>query len=131
MRFWTILAFENANLERTQMIIIEKQQRTVIVAEFTDNTGQFQELVFMPEEYLEFVQALQEVIHSDVSYEHYTDEVQVRTYHQGLIGVSRYMNEDEEYIDMYVSQHPNNETVVHLGMENAWHFVKSSKNIEL
>lgn len=113
------------------MANIQKQQRTVITIEFTDVEGQPQELVFLPEEYLEFVQALQEVIHSDVSYDSYTDEVQVRTYHQGLIGMTRYMKEDEEYIDMYISHAPNNAIVVHVDMEDAWQIVNSSKTIQL
>lgn len=112
------------------MTSIQKQQRTVITVEFTDVEGQSQELVFLPKEYLEFVQALQEVIHSDVLYYSYTDEVQVRTYHQGLIGVSRYMNEDEEHIDMYMTHAPNSTIVVHVDMEDVWQIVNSSEGID-
>lgn len=129
--FWDILASETTNEERTCMANIQKQQRTVITVEFTDVEGQSQELMFSPEEYLEFVQSLQEVLHSDVAYDSYTDEMQVRTYHQGLIGVSRYMKEDEEYIDMYMSHAPNSAIVVHVDMEDAWQIVNSSKSIEL
>lgn len=113
------------------MANIQKQQQTVVTVEFIDIEGQSQEIVFLPKEYLEFVQALQEVIHSDVSFDSYTDEAQTSTYHQGVIGVSRYMKEDEEYIDMYMSHRPSNAIVVHVDMEDAWQIVNSSKSIEL
>lgn len=112
------------------MANIQKQQRTVITVEFADIEGQPQELVFSKEEYFEFVQSLQEVLYSDVAYDSYTDEVQVRTYHQGLIGVSRYMDEGEEYVDMYMSWSPKDSTVAHIGMEDVWQIINSSEGVD-
>lgn len=113
------------------MARIEPQQQITITVEFNDTHGPDHALTLTPSEYLKFAHALQDIIHAELTQDVFTDDIEIRTQHHGKIIVARYRDEEEEYIDMYISNHPNTSPVAHLGMEDAWQIINECKSIAL
>lgn len=107
------------------MAKIKKQQYTEITIEFADMDGVNQKLVFSPEEYSEFVHALQEAIQADITHDYFTDEVNIDTSYQGFTTVSRFMREEDENIELCFSNHPTIE-VTYIDMDEVHQIVNNA-----
>ena len=113
------------------MARIEPQQQTTITVSFNDTHGSERTLTLTPDEYLKFAHTLHDTIHAELTQDVFTDDIEIHTQHHGKIIVARYGDEEEEYIDMYISNHPNTSPVAHLGMEDAWQIINECKSIAL
>lgn len=121
----------STNKKEHHMAHIEPQQQTTITVTFNDTHGSEHTLTLTPDEYLKFAHALQDTIHAELTQDVFTDDIEIHTQHHGKIIVARYRGEEEEYIDMYISNHPNMSPVAHLDMEDAWQIVDECKSIAL
>lgn len=113
------------------MAHIEPQQQTIITITFNDTHDTKHTLTLTPSEYLQFAHALQDTIHAELTQYVFTDDIEIRTQYHGKIIVARYRDGDVEYIDLYISYHPNASPVAHLDMEDAWQIINECKSIDL